>query len=78
MKYTKEYKSVNAIEASGDYYARWGQIKKPINAVQLTVTDELGNVVFFRVCGKGGMLIRTLADCRRVCNTSYAMFLSQK
>ena len=78
MKYTKTFKSVNFIETTGDTYARWGQIKKPINAVMLTVTDENGKEVFSRVCGKGGMLIRTLADCRRACNTSYEMFLGQK
>ena len=79
MKLIKKFESVNFIAQTGDGYARWAS--KDLHtkdAVQLTVSDEAGKVVFVRICEKDGVYTKTLADCRAVCERDYKWFANKR
>lgn len=75
MKLKKTFKTLNYISNFGDTYSRWTQTDKNVkDAVELTVTDETGKVVYHRVIRKGGMLTQTLEDCRFQLNNHFRVW----
>lgn len=66
------FTSVNYIKTCGDQYAKWSQgSNAAIDAVLMVVTDDAGNKVYSDCVRKGGMLIRTLADCKRALQSNF-------
>jgi hypothetical protein len=66
------FKSVNYIKTCGDQYAKWSQGSKcPIDAVLMVVTDDTGKEVYSDCVRKGGMILRTLADCKQALQSNF-------